>query len=188
MKKPNGHSLPVLFIVFSLFYGAMTPLRARAADPWERLSFLVGNWAGGGSGKPSDAVTGWTRFSMELDGKVMVRKNRAELAAKPGESSGTVHEDLMIVYPKGGGSAFLADYFDSEGHVIHYALSFPEDQPSVVFESDSTAAGPRFRLVYAMHPPETGTQTQRMLVNEFWIAPPAGEFRMYLRGELRKID
>ena len=157
------------------------PLQAQAGDPWAPLAFLIGDWSGAGSGKPSDAITGSTRFFMDLDGKILVRKNRAELAAKSGEKSGTVHEDLMIIYPQGKGSAFRADYFDNEGHVIHYALSFPEKQPSVVFESDSGAAGPRFRIVYAMESQGAGT-----LVNEFWIAPPGGEFRMYMKGELRK--
>jgi len=157
------------------------PLRGQAADPWAPLAFLIGEWTGGGSGQPGDAVAGSTRFFMELEGKIMVRKNRAELAARPGENPGNVHEDLMIVYPKAGGSAFIADYFDNEGHVIHYSLSFPGKQPSVVFESDSAAAGPRFRLVYATDPSDRG-----ILVNEFWIARPGGEFRMYLSGKLRK--
>jgi hypothetical protein len=174
---------PSAFIFLLLW--TMAPLQAQAVDPWAPLSFLIGDWSGVGSGKPSDAVAGTTSFFTDLGGKIMVRKNRAELAPRPGEKSGTVHEDLMIIYPKSGGSGFRADYFDNEGHVIHYGLSFPEKQPSVIFESDSAAAGPRFRLVYRMDPRETGRQGAGTLVNEFWIAPPGGEFRMYLKGELK---
>jgi hypothetical protein len=171
--------------VFLLFW-TTAPLQAQGGDPWAHLAFLIGDWSGAGSGNPSDAIAGTTRFFMDLDGKILVRKNRAELAAGPGEKSDTVHEDLMIIFPQGGDFGLRADYFDNEGHVIHYSLSFPEKQPSAVFESDSSAAGPRFRLVYSLDPGLTNPQGPATLVNEFWIAPPGGEFRMYLRGELWK--
>ena len=37
------------------------------------------------------------------------------------------HSDLLYIYPEGSG--FKAIYFDNEGHVIHYAISFPARQP-----------------------------------------------------------
>ena len=191
MKPFARRYLIFLPMFFFLQFGATAPLHAQGSDPWASLSFLIGDWSGAGMGKPSDAVAGSTRFFTDLGGKILVRKNRAELAARPGEKTGAVHEDLMIIYPQGGGPAFRADYFDNEGHVIHYSLSFPEKQSSAVFESDPSAAGPRFRLVYRMDssglgPQGTGPQGPGTLVNEFWIAPPGGEFRVYLRGELKK--
>jgi len=43
----------------------------------------------------------------------------------------------MVIYLEGTPRAI---YFDSEGHVIRYKISFPADE-SVVFESDWHAAG-----------------------------------------------
>lgn len=72
----NSHIIPSisLFIIF----WTTTPLLAQTGDPWAPLAFLIGDWSGGGSGKSSDAIAGTTRFFMDLEGKIMVRKNRAE--------------------------------------------------------------------------------------------------------------
>src|SRR5580658_1247866 len=101
----------------------------QAKDPWEKLEFLIGTWSGGGSGKPGEAVGGEATFSFDLNKKVMIRRNRAETASKPGEKSPVVHEDLMIIYLLPPNDGFHATYFDNEGHVIQYKVSFPEDQP-----------------------------------------------------------
>jgi hypothetical protein len=118
MKRHNGHFLLISSAFFLQMICAVCPLPGQTGDPWQPLAFLVGDWSGKGSGKPGDAIGGSTSFSTDLNGKIMVRKNRAELPAKPGEKSGMVHEDLMILYPKTGTSVFQADYFDNEGHVI----------------------------------------------------------------------
>ncbi len=146
------------------------------ADPWARLKFLAGEWQGVGTGAPGEA-TGGTTFAFELGGKVLVRKNWAKYPPKPGEKQGLSHEDLMIVYPEAG--VFRAIYFDNEGHVIHYAVSFPGRANAVVFESEPGPPGPRFRLTY-----ELGASGA--LENVFLIAAPGGEFKEYVRGTLKK--
>ncbi len=147
------------------------------ADPWAPLSFLVGRWTGVGSGKPGEAISGGTTFELRLDGKVLLRDNRAEYAAAEPGKPNVVHSDLMVIYPDGGG--FRADYFDSEGHVIHYAVSFPEPGKAVVFETDPGGKGPRFRLVY-------GAAPDGSLTVDFLIAPPGGEFKSYVKGALKR--
>lgn len=129
-----------------------------------------------GSGNPGDAVSGKTSFYFDLGKKILVRKNRAEFASKQAGGQNTVHEDLMIIYPQPGESGFRADYFDNEGHVIHYNVSFPVKQPSIVLESEGTEQIPRFRLTY-----ELGTDG--IMNTEFSIAPPGGEFKTYMGGK-----
>jgi hypothetical protein len=153
--------------------------RAQANDPWEKLTFLIGTWSGGGSGKPDDAIGGEATFSFDLDKKIMTRRNRAEIAPKPGEKSPVVHEDLMIIYPVPANGGFHATYFDNEGHIIQYKVSFPEEQPSVVFESDASEKGPRFRLVNTLG-------AGGVMSTDFFIAPPGGEFRSYVKGTMKK--
>ena len=53
----------------------------------------------------------------------------------------------MIVYLDSPTTPPRAIYFDTEGHVIRYTLSFPETN-RVVFESESGQPGPEYRLTY----------------------------------------
>src|SRR5262249_6822529 len=111
-----------------------------------------------------------------LEGKVLIRHNSAELPAGKGRPA-EKHEDLMVIYPDSG-MQFRADYYDSEGHVIHYSIA-PNDA-GLVFTS-SPAPGPRFRLTYA----RSENNTVRV---KFEIAPPgkAGQFRTYLEGTVKR--
>lgn len=165
--------------------GALTARLAAAqtkpsapADPWARLNFLAGEWQGVGTGAPGGAVGG-TSFAFGLDRKVLIRKNWAKYPPKPGESAGLSHEDLMIIHPGTDGVFFQAVYFDNEGHVISYAVTFPKEGDAAVFETEAGQPGPRFRLTYELN-------ADGLLDNVFWIAPPGGEFKVYVRGSLRK--
>lgn len=167
-----------LLAVFALSTTGL-PAQTQEKDPWAPLQFLIGKWTGGGSGKPGEAITGYISFSYDLNKKVIIRKNHAEFIAKPGDKSPAVHEDLMTIYQAPGDTKLRAIYFDSEGHVINYTLSFPAKPNSVVFESDATDKAPRFRLVN-----ELGADGSLSI--EFLMAPPGGEFRSYTKGSVKK--
>ena len=171
----------VPFAIFTLLL-LNIHLRAQnnsATDPWAQFQFLVGDWSGVGSGTPAEAVSGTTSFSFDLEKKILVRRNRAEFAPKQPEGPNVVHEDLMIIYPQTGESGFRAVYFDNEGHVIHYNISFPMKQPSIVLESEGAGSVPRFRLTY-----ESGSDG--IMQTEFSIAPPGREFKAYMTGKLER--
>lgn len=124
------------FALAALLLLAPTLFAQPAAPRWESLQFLIGTWTGEGTGQPG-AGQGEFSFQPELNNQVLVRRSYNQLA------SGPRHEDLMIVYLDGPPRAI---YFDSEGHVIHYTVSFPA-RDSVLFESDD---GPKYRLSYAL--------------------------------------
>jgi hypothetical protein len=147
-------------------------------DPWTPLRFLLGRWTGVGSGKPGEAISGATTFELRLDGSVMVRDNRAEYAAPEPGKPPVVHSDLMVIYRDAGSGSFRADYFDNEGHVIHYGVTFSA-AGGAVFETDPGGKGPRFRLVY--EPAPGGGLTV-----DFLMAPPGGEFKSYVKGALKR--
>src|SRR4051812_47798197 len=85
-------------------------------DPWSSYRFLLGQWTGEGSGQPGQGKGEFT-FALELEGKVLVRRNLNQIATGPGRPP-TVHEDLMVVYPADKNQPLRAIYFDNEGHVI----------------------------------------------------------------------
>ena len=152
---------------------------APPADPWAACRFLLGEWVGEGEGQPGRGTGGFT-FALELQDKVMVRRNRAELPATAGRPA-AVHEDLMVVYRPEAGQPPKAIYFDNEGHVIQYNLSVSADQRMLTFLSDPQPSGPRFRLSYTKADADSVTV-------KFEIAPPGkpDEFKTYLEGKVHR--
>jgi hypothetical protein len=150
-------------------------------DPWSDYRFLLGEWRGEGDGGPGKG-TGEFSFTRDLQGKVLVRKNRTDIPATSGRPAST-HEDLMVVYAGEGGRNARAIYFDSEGHVINYAASFSADKRTLTFVSDATPSTPRFRLSYTHGEGET-------LRIKFEIAAPGkpDEFKTYLEGAARREE
>jgi hypothetical protein len=160
---------------------AAGPSPAQEKDPWAPLRFLEGTWSGMGAGAAGKSKSWVTTFSLDLDGHVMIRKNRAEYPPKGGKKDGFVHEDMMVIYRKGGEDLFRAVYFDNEGNAVSYTASFPPKQPSVVFDSEGPGSGPRFRLTYEIRPDGS-------LAAEFQTAKPGGEFQPSVRALLKKVQ
>lgn len=144
-------------------------------ETWARWKFLIGDWIGVGSGEPGKGA-GRFSFAPDLDGKILVRKSFSEYPPKPGDKTGLRHEDLMIVYQSPEDSGFRAVYFDNEGHVIHYAVTFPAKQPSALFESEQKPGALRYRLEYEM---ESNSQVQIT----FSIALPGQPYKVYIQGK-----
>jgi hypothetical protein len=106
-----------------------------------------------------------------LNQKIIVRHNHA------GYTSGVRHDDLMVIYLDAPNDTPRAIYFDTEGHVIRYNLTFPAPN-RVIFESDGTEAGPRFRLSYWLDGSALG--------GKFEVAPPGAEYKTYMSWTSKK--
>lgn len=163
------------FLLAALFLPLVTPVRG-AEDPWKPFQFIIGDWIGSGSGKPGQG-SGEFSLKPDLGNKVLVRRNHAEYPAREGQAQGTVHDDLMIIYPAEASGSFRAEYFDSEGHVIHYTVSPHDDK--IVFLSDGASSGPRYRLTY-------NKKSDNSVGIDFEIAAPNQEFRRYLSGSVAR--
>lgn len=135
---------------------------------WQQLEFLIGNWSSQGPTQLGEGQGGFC-FERQLDDRILVRHNFAEY--KSGPAAGTRHDDLMIIYPDQPNAAPHAIYFDSEGHVIRYNVSFPAAK-SAIFESESEQPGPRFRLSYALE--------GKILNGKFEIAVTGADYKTYL--------
>ena len=154
-------------IAFLVLLFALSTLHAQSGEAWKKLDFLLGDWKGAAGEKDTSLGAGQGAFSFkaELQQKIIVRRNNAQY------DSGVRHDDLMMIYLDTPDQAPRAIYFVTEGHVIHYTLSFPSAS-RVVFESDSTQPGPKYRLTYWM---DAGS-----LKGRFEIAPPSKDYQTYL--------
>jgi len=148
-------------------------------EKWEKFQFLMGDWISPMSGEPGEAVAGSSTFSFQLDQNIIIRNSRAEFAPAPGATKGLVHDDLLIIYQQSGEQDPRAIYFDNEGHIIHYKISFPENRTGVIFDSEATAFSPRARLVYEKAPDGN-------LGVEFFVAFQGGELKSHVKGTLKK--
>jgi hypothetical protein len=155
---------------------APRPTPGAPRDAWGGWRFLVGDWMGGGSGGPGEG-SGFFSFRFDLDGKVLVRRNHSEYPAVSGRPA-VVHDDLMVIHPDAGRGGFAADYFDNEGHVIHYVAELAADGTKITFRSEAAPSTPWFRLTYTKLPADA-------VGIAFDIAPPdnPGAFKTYLSAK-----
>jgi len=131
-----------------------------------------------GRGDPGEGA-GSLPFAFYLQ-RVIIRKSHTDYPAA-GNRPAFAHDDLMIVYSAGAQKEFKADYYDNEGHVIHYAIEFSNDGRTCTFVSDVIAAQPRFRLTYAQ------VKAGHVAI-KFEIAPPNDpeKFKVYVEGTAKK--
>jgi hypothetical protein len=160
----------LLLLAASLVFAQPPP---KAGDRWAPLAFLIGEWTGEGGGGPGQGTGGFS-FLPDQDGKILVRKNRADYPASKDRPAFS-HTDLMIVYVEPGEAKLRAIYFDMEDHVIHYTVEPSIDGYSVQFVSDN------FRLTYRKMGPD-------ILALKFEIAPPGkpGAFTTYIDATARR--
>jgi hypothetical protein len=156
-----------------LLLATVSALTAQPNDPWKKLDFLLGDWTGfaGEKETPHGAGQGAYSFQPELNRKIIVRRNAARY------DSGVQHDDLMVIYLDAPNDGPRAIYFDTEGHVIRYNLTFPA-AGRVVFESDGTQPGPRYRLTYWAE--------GASLNGKFEVAPPGSEYKTYMSWTSKK--
>jgi hypothetical protein len=82
-----------------LLVGGTAGVAQGAEDPWADFRFLIGSWVSDG---PPQQGSGSFSLEPDLQGKVLVRKNTADLPAAPGRAPAR-HEDLMVIYAERGG-------------------------------------------------------------------------------------
>ena len=167
-----------LALVVMAIIGVASPAAAAEGDKpasLDPLSFLLGAWVAMGQGQPGQG-TGQAVFRHDLQQHVMVRNSFAEYPATS-DRPATRHDDLMVIFAEG--PALRADYYDSEGHVIRYAIETPS-AGAAVFTSEPTAGAPRYRLSYALK--------GDVLEGTFEIAPPGkpDAFQRYLSWQSHK--
>jgi hypothetical protein len=155
-----------------VFHAAM--ICSAQADPFSRLRFLVGEWQ---AVDTRAGESGAFTFKLAVQDHVLIRTNEANYAATA-ERPASRHDDLLVIYAENG--SLRGEYFDSEGHVIRYAVQ-PRGPNAVAFVSDANPREPRYRLTYSAGP-------DGALAGSFEIAPPGSPdgFKPYLAWKARR--
>lgn len=151
-------------LLMSIAVLAQAPTKPVSPDPFSSLAFLEGTWDANVQNNAAIKLAGRYTFGRELNGHVFVRHATNDPGCKAPSSFDCSHSDLLYVFQDAPGAPFKADYFDNEGHVIHYDVSTPT-ATSVVFLS-APGAGPQFRLTY-----------------ELWGQVMKGKFQMQMPGQ-----
>jgi hypothetical protein len=151
------------------------------APAWDAL---VGRWLGAADADaPRDAPvpsSGAATFDYELDGRVLTRRHVTDLPAAHGRPA-LHHEDLMTIYPAPDGRNAEAMYYDSEGHVVHYAATWSTDERTLVFLAFPEEGTPRLKLTWHFDDVDTLAQVVE-------VAPPGGVvFRRFDGGTLHRV-
>ena len=150
---------------------AQAPQKAAAADPFQALAFLEGTWDANVQNNAAIQQAGRYTFDRELSGHVLARHATTDPGCKAPTSFDCSHSDLLYVFQEMPGSPLKADYFDSEGHVIHYDVTTPT-LTSAVFLS-VPGPGPQFRLSYEL--------SGKVMTGKFQMHMPGqGDWRTYL--------
>lgn len=163
--------LPLIVLLFALTVACFGQPNAS----WDKWTWLMGEWKGEGNGQPGQGG-GTFSFVYDLGKNVIVRKSHSEYAAKDNKPE-TIHDDLMIVYP-GNGEQPKAIYFDNEGHVINYLISYADS--SIILTSEIVANAPLFRLTYTL----LGSNTTDI---KFELSRDGKSFMTYIEGKSKKI-
>ncbi len=160
-------------VVFTLF---AVPCLCQQTPNWDKWTFLIGDWKGEGSGQPG-VGGGFFSFNMGLDQKVLIRKSNSEYPAIGGRPK-ISHEDLMVVYQANSLDPMKAIYFDNEGHVINYSISYTDR--SIILSSEKLENTPVFRLTYTIMEKDT-------FHTNFEMSTDGIHFKSYIQGKSIKL-
>lgn len=159
-----------LFVLTIICFGQQNPAR----DNW---NWLIGNWTGEGSGQPGQGGGTFT-FSFDLDQKILIRKSHSQYPATANRP-GIIHDDLMVIYLDTNDNMSKAIYFDNEGHVINYSITYADK--TIVFVSEKSPKAPVFRLTY--------TLLQNDQVNtKFEMSQDGVNFMTYIEGKSKRTS
>lgn len=170
MKKSSTAFVLMVCCAVSLSFGQQDA-------SWKAWNGLIGEWTGEGSGAPGQGG-GRFSFRLDLDKKILVRKSHSEYPAAA-NTPGIIHDDLLIVYPDSSGQPSQAIYFDNEGHIIHYAITYSEK--TIILTSERTLRAPVFRLTYKLLDAET-------MDVKFELSSDGRSFRTYIEGRSKKKE
>lgn len=163
-------------LILTFFLSAYLTICFGQQNPnWDQWNWLMGEWAGEGSGQPGQG-SGTFSFRPDLDQKILVRKSHSEYPPSADKPK-IIHDDLLIIYPDYTGHASKAIYFDNEGHTINYSITYTNQ--SIELLSEKIPNIPVFRLTYSLLDNST-------INTKFEMSQDGEKFFTYIAGNSKK--
>ncbi|MFI5143993.1 MAG: hypothetical protein ACHQJ4_00225 [Ignavibacteria bacterium] len=170
---------PILIII--LFISASINSQDKNSDTtWSQWQPLIGTWKGNNSGEPGQGE-GYFTFGFELSGNILMRKGHTVFPGHENQPA-RVHDDVLIIYKENSGVPDKADYFDSEGHVLHYNISY-SGNGIVILTSIPVKDSPVFRLTFIKM-----DNTSMDIKFEYAMPGNPDEFKVLLEGLVIKTE
>lgn len=171
-------------LVLALALGSVTPVFAAgsAADIWEPIRRLVGNWSGAATGQAGEGTVS-RRYSWFLGDRYLNEVNTSVYPPQEKNKKGERHEHWgMFSYDKSR-KAIVLRQFHVEGFVNTYRITAGSGD-RIVFESEAFenfSNSWRARETYEF----TGAEE---FVETFELAAPGKAFEVYSRTRLRRVQ
>jgi hypothetical protein len=179
LRKSVWFLIMGVILVAPIFSGSQSE---KSQDIWLPFRFFIGQWEGGGQGKPGISK-GFQEFSFILNGRYLHIKNKAVFEPKPNNPKGEVHEDWGFMSYDQSRKKYVLRQFHGEGFVNQYVCDGPvEDGNTFVFvteQIENIPPGFKARLTYKILNRDEFQQT-------FDLAAPGKEMECYSTGFMKR--
>ena len=169
----------LLTLAFTMGLAAQQP----AADPWEPVRFLAGEWAGTSQGEPGTG-TAQRSYQFVLGSRFLHERNVSTYAPRQPGKAGEVHEHWSLISYDKKRKKLVLRQFHQEGFVNQYVLDEALSTPKrIVFVSEgfeNLDSRWRARESYDLVSRDEFTET-------FEVAMPGKEFSVYSTNAFKRV-
>jgi hypothetical protein len=170
-----------LAVVCAIVLHGGAEAQAPAPDPFDRVTFLIGQWTGASEGQPGRGTVR-RQYSRALDNRFIRVRNRSEYPPQEKNAKGEVHEDEGFISFDRTRRKLVLRQFHVEGFVNQYVEDDDSSPTRLVFTTESIEnipAGWRARETYVVHGPDEFEEI-------FELAPSGKPFELYSRARLKR--
>ncbi|MGQ0733905.1 MAG: hypothetical protein ACT4QD_09645 [Acidobacteriota bacterium] len=172
--------LPLLLLCLAV-PGVAASQAPPQADPFERVSILLGSWEGTSDGQPGKGIVR-REYARALNGRFIRVRNRSEYPAQEKNPKGEIHDDEGFISFDRGRKKLVLRQFHVEGFVNQYVEDADSSPGRFVFTTESIENIPpgwRARETYVVH-------SQDEVEEVFELAESGKPFEVYSRTRLRR--
>ena len=174
-----GATLPVVLLVVLC---SMSSDARQAADPFARVSFMIGRWESTIEGQPGKGI-GRREYTRVLNNRFIRIVNRSEYAPQEKNPKGEIHDDEGLFSFDRARKRIVLRQFHVESFVVQYVQDADGPNGELVFTSEAIEnipVGYRARETYISKGPDTFEEI-------FEMAEPAQSFAVYSRQTFTRV-
>ncbi len=181
LVQSSGRFAALLLAVVASLGTITIGAQAPTADPFARVSFLIGRWEGTAEGQPGKGTVR-REYSRVLNQRFIRVVNRSAYPAQEKNPKGEIHEDEGYLSFDRSRKALVLRQFHVEGFVNQYVEDVTSSSTRVVFITEAIEnipAGWRARETYVVHGPDEFEEV-------FELAEAGKPFEVYSRSRFTR--